>query len=215
VEQSRRAPFVYRRTMRTGALRVTHALLLAGFILVLVGAAGWFYAVETDDPLWQQFLWNVAPPVAYGLVGWAWWQWADFAAANPIAVNLLRRTSRTIAVASFALSIVYFDSLYRIVHFHLDHPGTYAHVLSGVATNAVEALGFCLAALGFWLASSTPSHTRASVADVAPRDVASVGAGHRLGGTAWSGGRRDCVRPGRSVPPGSVASRSWAVATCR
>jgi len=163
--------------MGTNALRPAHALVAAGFIMVLVATVGWFFVVETNDPLWRQFLSTVAPPVAYGLIGWAWWQWSGFARAHPATLDVFRRSSRAMAAASLLLSVIYFDSLYRMVRFHLDHPGTYAHFRSGVATNAGEALGFCLAALGFWLASSGPRRAPDAHADRAPNDEVSVGAG--------------------------------------
>jgi len=163
--------------MGTNALRPAQVLVLAGFVMVLFATVGWFFVVETNDPLWRQFLLTVAPPVAYGLIGWAWWQWSGLAEAHSAALELFRRSSRAMAAASLLLSVVYFDSLYRMVRFHLDHPGTYAHFRSGVVTNAVEALGFCLAALGFWIASSRPRRAHESPADRAPNDVVSVGVG--------------------------------------
>jgi hypothetical protein len=152
-------------------------LLLAGFSLVLVGTVGFFYAVGSNDPPWRQVLLNLTPPVAYGLIGWAWWQWADFAQANPVALNVHRRTSRIVATGTLILSVVYLDSLYRMVRFHLDHPGTFSHYLLGVASNAVEALGFCITALGFWLSSRISGRAGDSLGDVAPRDEASVDVG--------------------------------------
>ena len=151
--------------------------MLTGFLMVLVATAGLFFVVETSEPLWQQLPMYAAPAVAYGLIGWAWWQWADFAGGHPAALRVFRRSSRTMAAASLILSLVYFDSLYRMVRFHLDQPGGYAHFRSGVATDAIEGLGFCLAALGFWLASSGRSRTLHSHGDVAPVDVAAVAAG--------------------------------------
>jgi hypothetical protein len=143
--------------------------LIVGFLAVIVGSVGLILAEWTGSSAWQTAAWFLVPLGAYALIGWAWNQVAVFTQANPGAARTFRKVSQAMAVASLALSVGYFIDLYQLAEFHHDHPGDFSPAPTATPGNISVALGFCMIALGFWLASAWVVN-----ADTAPIEVAST-----------------------------------------
>ena len=154
--------------MRPEPLRVPRKLLIVGFLVVVLGSVGLIPAEWTSSTIWQTAAWFLVPLGAYGLIGWAWNQAAVFVQSNPDATRMFRRASRAMAVASVALSVGYLIDLYQLAEFHHDHPGSVSAAPTATPGNIAAALGFCLVALGFWLASVRVVNEDAAPSEGAP-----------------------------------------------
>ncbi len=138
--------------MRRPSLRLPGLLLVVGFLGVLAGSCGWL--AEGDDfragPIYFYVV-ELAPPIGYGLVGWAWWQWMSDDSAS---VRTASRASRILAVASLAFAATYAALLFNLVDVRLSLPSNagFPDLLS-IASDASIEVGFLLAGIGFWIAS--------------------------------------------------------------
>jgi hypothetical protein len=145
------------RSMRS--LRLSKILLVVGFLGVLASSTGWMVAY----PHFTAGSWMIdqfAPTIGYGLVGLAWWQWTPAAEAGLVGSTAMRRSSRTLALAAAAFALDNLSQLYGNLRFrYAQHdPGFYLpHFNLENTSLAAAGLGFVLAAVGLWIAS-TGSH---------------------------------------------------------
>jgi hypothetical protein len=98
---------------------------------------------------------QIAPSIGYGLVGLAWWQWTPASQAGSVGSITMRRSSRTLALASAVTSLAYFSFLYGNLRFRYaqHNPNFYLpHFNLYNAGYGAAGLGFVLAAVGFWIA---------------------------------------------------------------
>jgi hypothetical protein len=136
------------------SLRPSKFLLLAGFVGVIacsicdiVGFANFTSGSWIVDQL--------APPIGYGLVGLAWWQWTPASQAGSVGSKAMRRSSRTLALASVVTSLAYFSILYGNLRFrYAQHDPNFYLPHFNLRNDGYGAagLGFVLAAVGFWIA---------------------------------------------------------------
>lgn len=155
--------------MRT--LRLSKVLLVVGFLGVLASTVAWMVVI----PRFTAGSWiidQLAPPIGYALVGLAWWQWIPAAHTGHVASNAMRRSSRTLALAAGAIALGNFSQLYGNLRFRnaLHDPGfRIPHWNLQNASLGTAGLGFLLAAVGFWIAST------AAKASDPPKDADLVG----------------------------------------
>ncbi len=129
------------------------ALLVLGFLLILVGSCVEVVLVPSTVSYAIEVF---SDPIGYGLIGWAWWQWITSPHAIDASVSSVRRLSRYLAWASIAFASGYVAYLVRWIQVRAAAPpGTsYPHFRLVAGGTSATILGFCLAALGFWLGSN-------------------------------------------------------------
>jgi hypothetical protein len=127
---------------------------MAGFVGVIASPISW----TVGDAHFTSGSWIIdqfAPSIGYGLVGLAWWQWTQAFQVGSVGSIAMRRSSRTLALASAVTSLAYFSLLYGNLRFRYaqHNPNFYlAHFNLHNDGYAAAGLGFVLAAVGFWIA---------------------------------------------------------------
>jgi hypothetical protein len=141
------------------SLRLSRLLLLAGFVGIVAGTITWMVGGSVTSGSW--LIQQLAAPIGYGLVGWAWWQWMQGSSAGSMETRAVRRSSRTLALASAVTSLAYFASLYGNLRFrYATHYPLYPpHFNLHNEGYGAAGVGFLLAAVAFWIA---PAATRSA-----------------------------------------------------
>jgi hypothetical protein len=102
---------------------------------------------------------QLAEPIGYGLVGWAWWQWIRVPRTDPAGATAVRRSSRTLALASAVTSLAFFAFLYGNLRFRYAFPQHSSFFIPHWNLHndgyAASGIGFVLASVGFWIAASS------------------------------------------------------------
>jgi hypothetical protein len=127
-------------------------LILAGFVMVVVGTVGNLVAIPRLAQAESVYL--LALPVGLGFVGWAAWQWSSIMHTDIAFRTTVRRSLRAVALAAAVLAVGYGTITIHWIRIAL-HPNTTIYrgqVLIGSLGLCV--VGFCFAALGFWIASN-------------------------------------------------------------
>jgi hypothetical protein len=148
--------------VRTSTFRLPSLFLLVGFLGVVAGTIGSMVDYGVTLTMGTAFAEFLGAPIGYLLVGVAWWQWTPGALAGDIAAKSMRRASLTLMLAAVATSITYFGELYGYLRFRYSYPNVsyQAHFRLQLAAEAASAVGFVLAAVGFWVAARNLSKAR-------------------------------------------------------
>lgn len=123
------------------------SLLVAGFVCVAIGTVAWVRAFPELTPSIN----TIATSVGFTFVGLAWWRWTD-AATSEIP---LRWPSRLLAIASFCWAVAYGAVAFNDFQTYSGNPTIHwPHERLEEGGGTAIAVGLCLAALGFWIASN-------------------------------------------------------------
>ena len=109
---------------------------------------------------------HFAPSIGYGLVGLAWWQSTPAFQSGSVGSMAMRRSSRTLALASVVTSLAYFSFVYGNLRFRYaqHNPHFYLpHFNLHNAGYAAAGIGFVLAAVALWIAPAAGQATDAPV----------------------------------------------------
>jgi hypothetical protein len=129
-------------------------LVLAGFVTVFVGTVGNMIASPRLTQAESVYL--LAIPVGLGFVGWAAWQWSSIMHMDSAIRPPVRRSLRAVALGAAVLAVGYGAITIHWIRIAV-HPNSTIYrgqVLIGSLGLCV--VGFCLAAVGFWIASNGP-----------------------------------------------------------
>ena len=142
---------------RSEVFRVPAVLLVLGLLGVVAGLVGTLVMLHpplTDGSGLTQF---IAPSLAYCLVGVGWWQWIPASDATDATRTAMRRASRVLAAASGTVALGYLAAFYGSLRWRyvVGNSNFYLpHFRLEVASQLSSGVGFCLAAVGFWIASN-------------------------------------------------------------
>jgi len=135
-------------------LRVPRTLIVLGYLGVVAATAAWIVASPGLNAAGQ--ISSILTTVGYGLAGLAWWQWSAAIVTDGLPTRSLRRPSRTMAAGSIVLTVAFAAITENNIRFHVaNHIAYQQHYRLSVAGDLSFVVGFCLAAVGFWLASNT------------------------------------------------------------
>jgi hypothetical protein len=119
-----------------------------GFILVGVGPLPLFVGLLSESPRSENFYWIVTA-FGYGLLGVASWVWLNTLFKTTNGHPGMRLVLRLVALACLVLGVAYLGLLNELIELH-------RHLHVGLRREGVSYLlsmfGFCLTALGFWIA---------------------------------------------------------------
>jgi hypothetical protein len=157
--------------VKSTSFRLAQLLILLGFLGVIGGAIAWIVGFSVTSG--TDLVINLAPPIGYGLVGAAWWQWLPAAQEVGTAVKSMRRSSRILASASAITGLGYLAIFYQDLRFIYSLPSGVHPPNSRLqlAVSAANAVGFFLAASGLWVASNL---TKSSIAVLEDADSTAV-----------------------------------------
>jgi hypothetical protein len=153
------------------SLRLVQLLILVGFLGVIGGSIAWIVGFSVTNR--TDLVINLAPPIGYGLVGVAWWQWLPATQAVGTAVKSIRRSSRILALASVITGLGYLAIFYQDLRLTYSLPGAdhFPNFRLQLAVSAASAVGFFLAASGLWVASNI---TESSIAVLEEADSTAI-----------------------------------------
>jgi hypothetical protein len=159
------------------SFRLPPLLLVVGFLGVVGGAISWLIGFATITS-GSMIVIQLAPPIGYGLVGLAWWQWKSAVQAGSAAAIAMRRSSRILSLASVITSFTYLALLHGDLRFRSELPnhgaGFYEpHWNLHLAGYAAAGGGFLIAAVGLWIGSTVsaqpnPTPSESELVDVLP-----------------------------------------------
>jgi len=130
-----------------------------GFILVGVGPIPLFIGLDSVSPRSENFYWIVTA-FGYGLLGVASWVWLNNLFKTENGHPGMRLVLRLVAVACLVLGVAYVGLFNELIEIHrrFSHQGLRRQAVS----YALSMIGFCLAALGFWIAGRVLGSTTGS-----------------------------------------------------
>jgi hypothetical protein len=146
--------------MRASILRLPGLLRILGFVGVVAGTIAGFVGFSEPPSAGSFWIRVLAPPLSYGLVGLAWWQWVTANGPHLPAGRTMRRPTRTLAIGFCVAGIGWLALTWGTFHFmHSLHDSVaIPHVRLHIAGYAPAAASFFLAAAGLWIASNISNH---------------------------------------------------------
>jgi hypothetical protein len=138
--------------MGVGRSGLTRAFVSVGFTFVGVGVLP-FIGIASRSPSSQNF-YLIATAVGFVLLGVAFWAWLKTWSTSEDADPRTRIVSRLFAGACLVLGVAYLGLVNEVIQLHrqVPHVGLRRQLVSDVLSLG----GFCLAAVGFWMASLMP-----------------------------------------------------------
>jgi hypothetical protein len=130
---------------------LTRTFVSVGFTLVGVGVLP-FIGIASPSQSSQNFYW-IATAVGFVLLGVAFWAWLKIW-STPEADPRMRIVFRLFAVTCLVLGVAYLGLMNELIHLHRQAP--HAGLRRQVVSDVMSLGGFCLAAVGFWMASLIP-----------------------------------------------------------
>jgi hypothetical protein len=150
--------------MPQGTLRLPRSFLAVGFVCVIVGTVAWVIASPYVTPNIN----SVATSVGFAFVGLTWWRWTNTATSEAS----LRWPSRLLAVASLCWAVAYGAVAFNDFKTYSGNPMIHwPHERLQEGGGTAIAVGLCLAALGFWIASNVRSGNTASAESLPKVDI--------------------------------------------
>ncbi|MGD0379710.1 MAG: hypothetical protein ABSC30_06965 [Acidimicrobiales bacterium] len=171
------------------SLSLAKILVGLGFILVGVGPLPLFLALSSEFPGSENFYWIVTA-FGYALLGVASWAWLNNLFKTKDAYPGMRLVLWLVALACLVLGVAYLGLFNELIEAHR-HP----HVglrRQGVS-DLLSMIGFCLTALGFWIAGRVVGSDEGSQqASGKPTPIATTsgGSGHAYSGI-WCTAKTD------------------------
>jgi hypothetical protein len=142
--------------MRT--LRLFGSLIVVGYLAVVAGTIAWIVAFDVYHS-WSSLVSEIAMAIAYGLVGFGCWRSVRACREDDASAKVIRGLTRWVGAASGAMAIAFASQTYMyhkthmsFVAFGVREPHYNLQIDGGLAF----VVGFLLAAVGLWFASSTP-----------------------------------------------------------
>jgi hypothetical protein len=144
----------------TYSLRWQRLVVIGGFLIVAIGWIGstaitWHFRSRSDVEFRSSLLFGIASVVGYAILAVASWSWFRWVERSRVPLAGMTRVLRLFALGNLCLAV----GVAAIGYFESDQAVTQPYdgrtMIVAAVSYGLEFLGFLLAAIAFWGASST------------------------------------------------------------